>query len=140
MNFESSAYFDSIPHVKYTLSFGNFYFMENFMIAEFNEGIHYDWEKLLQVVELFKTHYKDPNKKIAYISNRVNCYSMEPILWSKLEKNYDFIFASATVSYSASNYMNATIEKQFTSNSLKRCKSLAEAIKWCENLEESKPS
>ena len=34
--------------------------------------------------------------------------------------------------------MNASIEKKFTKNSIKRCKSLSEAIKWILELEEFK--
>jgi len=34
--------------------------------------------------------------------------------------------------------MNATLEKQFTSNSLKRCSSLEEALHWMQNIREFK--
>ncbi|WP_298553430.1 hypothetical protein [uncultured Algibacter sp.] len=46
------------------------------------------------------------------------------------------IVASAIVIYNNSNYMNASIEKQFTNRSIKRCMSLKEAIGWMESLKE----
>jgi hypothetical protein len=137
MRFEDSKYFQLIPSKKIEFPFGNFYISNQILISELNEGIHFDWDKILQVIDLVYDYFGS-YKKIAYISNRIYSYSIEPQLWLKFHEEYDFIVATATVSYNDFNYMNATIEKLFTKSSLKRCSDLDEAIEWIQNLEEFK--
>jgi len=135
MTFENSKYFKELEHSKVEFSFGKFYLLDTFIISELNEGIHFDWEKIQEVIGMLLDRY-GYNIKIGYVSNRINSYSIEPQLWVDFQRDYGFIVASAIVSYSDFNYMNATIEKQFSKNSIKRCISLDEAINWIKNLEE----
>lgn len=137
MNFENSNYFKLLNHQKLTLPFGDFYLLDKFIIAEFHEGTHFDWSKIELLAAKFINHY-GYNLKIGYISNRVNSYSIDPHFWADFNKEYGFIVASAVVVYNDMSYMNATIEKQISGNSLKRCSSLEEAIYWIENLKEFK--
>ncbi len=138
MRFEDSKFFPLIKHKKIEFPFGNFYISNQFLISELNEGIHFDWNKILQVIDVIYDYFGG-YKKIAYISNRIYSYSIEPHLWLKFHEEYDFIIATATVSYNDFNYMNATIEKLFSKSSLKRCSNLDEAIHWIQNLDEFKP-
>lgn len=135
MRFEESKYFDLIPHLKIEFSFGNFYLCNHFIISEINEGIHFDWDKILELIGAAQDYYS-LGIKIAYISNRVDAYSFEPQLWQKFQYEFDFITAIATVAYSNFGHINASIEKQFTTKSLKRCDNLDEAISWVIHLKE----
>ncbi|MGC1632601.1 MAG: hypothetical protein WA749_10875 [Gelidibacter sp.] len=135
MRFEESKYFKLIRHSKIEFPFGNFYLCNNFIVSELDEGIHFDWDKILEVIGAAIDYYGE-NLKIAYISNRVQSYSIEPQLWQKFHKEFDFIIATATVAYNDFGYINASIEKQFTKNSLKRCDDLDEAISWVKHLRE----
>lgn len=135
MRFEESKYFTLIPHAKIEFSFGNFFLCKNFIISEINEGIHFDWDKIIEVIGAVQDYYSS-DLEIAYISNRVDAYSFEPQLWRKFHKEFDFIIAIAAVAYSDFGYINASIEKQFTTMSLKRCDNLDEAISWVNNLKE----
>jgi hypothetical protein len=135
MTFEDSKYFKQLKHTKIELTFGTFYLFDTFMISELNEGIHFSWKKVEQLAEALVTHY-GTEIKIGYISNRVNSYSFEPQRWIDFNKTYGFIVATAIVTYSGFNYMNATIEKRLSGHSLKRCKSLDIAINWMLNLRE----
>ncbi|MFD2824770.1 hypothetical protein ACFS5M_13895 [Lacinutrix iliipiscaria] len=137
MKFEESALSNQYPFTKITLDFGEFYLFEKFVIAEMNYGIHLSWSKIKEAIKVILLHYGE-NYKIGYISNKTNSYSFEPNLWSKFFENYDFIIASATVYYSDLNYINATLEKQFSSKSVKRADSLEEAVSWILNLDEFK--
>lgn len=137
MFFEKSNYFNLLKHQKITLYFGDFYLLENFIIAEFNEGIHFDWDKIQELATELIRHY-GYELKIGFISNRVNSYSTDPRLWTKFNQEFGFIVASAIVVYDDISYMNATLEKQFSENSLKRCSSLEEALHWMQNLKEFK--
>ena len=137
MIFEKSNYFKLLRHEKLTLAFGDFYLLDKYIIAEFNEGIHLDWEKIqILSTELIK-HY-GYGLKIGYINNRVHPYSLDPHLWTNFDQEFGFVIASAIVVYDDISYMNATLEKQFTSNSLKRCSSLEEALHWMQNIREFK--
>jgi hypothetical protein len=137
MFFEKSNYFKLLKHRKITLSFGDFYLLDNFIIAEFNEGIHFNWTKIQELAAELIRHY-GYELKIGFIANRVNSYSTDPHLWTNFNQEFGFFVATAIVVYDDISYMNATLEKQFTENSLKRCSSLEEGIHWMQNLDEFK--
>ncbi|WP_298535555.1 hypothetical protein [uncultured Algibacter sp.] len=135
MKFENSEYFKSIKHSKIEKPFGTFYFCERFFIAELNESVHFDWEMVKDVMsDVIKFYGADA--KLGYLSNRVNSYSMNPHSWEKVYKKYGILVASAIVAYNNFTSMNAAIEKQFSSKSIKRCYSLTEAVNWISNLKE----
>lgn len=137
MRIEHSIYANTYQK-KIEMPFGNFYFFEKFIISEINEGEHFDWDKVLQIINIAFQHYKK-GFRIAYISNRVNSYSMEPQTWIKLKKNnVNFIVAAAIIIYDEISLEIATLEKSFTTNSIKRCFSLDEAINWVYDLREFK--
>ncbi len=135
MRIEESIYANTYQK-KIEMPYGNFYFFEKFVVSEINEGEHFDWEKVQQIMNISFLHYPE-NFKIAYISNRVNSYSMEPQTWIKFKKRgLDFIVASAIIIYDEISLEIATLEKSFSSNSLKRCFSIDEAIHWVKGLRE----
>lgn len=135
MKFKDTACYETYNPMDLKLSFGDYYFCNNFIIGEIFEGVHIDWDKAEKLIsEVIKHYGKDA--KIAYIANRINPYSIDPQNWLRIEKNYNFLIASAIVVYNDANYINVSLEKQFTSKSIKRCLSLNQAIAWIEKLEE----
>ncbi len=135
MRLGASKYISLNPK-EVTFSFGDFFFFKNFIVAEIYEGVHFSWDKVLKLVKEIYKHYGD-DFKIAYISNRVNSYSIEPVTWMRLRKEgHIFVTAIAIVSYTELAVKMATLEKVFASASLKRCNSLAEAINWVSTLKE----
>lgn len=135
MKFENSKYFKLLRNSKIELSFGTFFFLDKFIISEVNEGIHFNWEKIELVISAIAEHYGD-DFKVGFISNKVNSYSIEPQLWVDFYKEYDFIVASALVTYNEFGFKNATLEKHFSKNSVKRCLTLSEGVDWILALEE----
>ncbi|MEO8773863.1 MAG: hypothetical protein ABI371_05990 [Gelidibacter sp.] len=135
MRFEESKYFNLLPHSKIEFSFGNYYLFDNFVISELHEGVHFHWDKILEVIGALMDYYGE-GIRIAYISNRVYSYSIEPQLWYRFHKEFDFFIATATIAYNDFAYINASLEKQFTKISFKRCDNLDEAIAWVKNLKE----
>lgn len=134
MKFELSE-FNELTHYKVEMPFGNFYLLETFFISEIHEGVHFDWEMIKQaMVEIMGFYGK--NNKVGYISNRVNSYSMNPQTWDKVQKEYNLIIAGAIVTYNKMTFMNASIEKEFSKISIKRCLSLEEAVEWIKTLKE----
>ncbi|MFC5195793.1 hypothetical protein ACFPH8_10665 [Bizionia hallyeonensis] len=137
MKFENSIYFNQLKHQKVVFPFGTYYLFDNYIIAEHTEEIHFDWPEIKQISDYLIEFY-GPNLKIGHITNRINHYSIDPNLWIKFNKEYGFVIASAIVIYDDFGYRNATLEKQFSTNSIKRCTSLEEAIYFMQNLKEFK--
>ncbi|HLV39059.1 hypothetical protein [Xanthomarina sp.] len=135
MKFENSKYFKLLSSSKVEFSFGNFFFLDKFIISELNEGIHFNWDKIELVISAIADHYGD-NFKVAFLSNKVNSYSIEPQLWLDFYKEYNFIIASALVTYNEFGFKNATMEKHFSKTSVKRCTTLNEGVEWILGLEE----
>tara|TARA_R110002049_G_scaffold1498_2_gene11624 strand:- start:4597 stop:5010 length:414 start_codon:yes stop_codon:yes gene_type:complete len=135
MTFEKSKYGETLQHFKLEKPFGNFYLCEHFFVAELNEGIHFDWSMIKNVMKDLIVHYGE-DKKLGYISNRVNSYSMNPHNWNKVYNTYGMIQASAIVYYNDIMQMNAALEKQLSDKSIKRCRSLKEAVDWMLGLKE----
>src|SRR5690606_34240573 len=125
--------FNSFKSHKLSMPFGNFYFCEKFFVAEVHESIHFDWDMIKKVMDKLVEFYGE-GIKLGYISNRVNSYSINPQTWTKVDKEYEVIVASAVVTYNNFAFMNATLEKKFYSKSIKRCLSLDEAIDWILNI------
>src|SRR5690606_34526344 len=105
------------------------FFLDKIIVSELHEGIHFDWGKIEQVISAAAEHYGD-TFKIAFLSNRINSYSVEPQLWVDFYKDYNLIVASAIVTYNDFNFKNAILEKHFSQTSIKRCDTLNEAIEW----------
>jgi len=102
-----------------------------FCYSELNEGIHLDSnQSKLTIDEIINFYGEKP--KICLFSNRVNSYSVSPQLWNALKTQYPNLL----VAYSTITYSNATLEKRFTDQSIKRCKSLEEAINRALSLNE----
>ena len=135
MKFENSKYFKLLRNSKIEFSFGTFFFLDKIIISELNEGIHFDWQKIEQVISAVAEHYGG-NFKIAFLSNKINSYSIEPHLWLRFYKEYNFIIASAIVTYNEIGFNNATLEKHFSRTSVKRCNTLDKGIEWILALKE----
>lgn len=135
MTFENSKYSKQFDYKKEVFPFGTLYITKQFVVSELNEGIHVDYDIASELISRFSKQIRS-GTKIGYIANRYNSYSFNPQLWVEFNNEYDFLVASAIVSYSDFSYLSASLEKQFFSKSLKRCRSLDEAIEWIINLEE----
>lgn len=135
MKFEHSRYFDTLKTQKKTLPIGNFYFCEKFYLAEIHEGVHLNYEELVDLMEEIVNFY-GKDKKLGFISNRINPYSLDPRLYSEIDEKYNIVEVSALVVYSDISFMNASIEKRFSKKKIKRCLMLEEAIEWILNRKE----
>ncbi|WP_299211205.1 hypothetical protein [uncultured Dokdonia sp.] len=113
----------------YILSTGVFYFFEDFIISEINEGVHFNWEAAQDVIELALNHY-GRESKISYISNRIYSYSIEPQDWLKFFKSRHTLRAFAVVTYSRSGLINVMMEKLFFKSKIKTFKDLYDATDW----------
>jgi len=135
MHFEESPFSKSLTYDKVVLDFGSYYLCDNFFIMEVNEGEQFNWDKLNKLLDSLRSYYRT-SKSLAYIANRVNAYSIDPVLWSYFDKDDSILVAAAIVSYRDSTYLNANIEKQMAAFPMKRAHRLGEAINWVQQLQE----
>ncbi|MDO1500801.1 hypothetical protein Q2T40_11735 [Winogradskyella maritima] len=135
MKFEASPIAKSQPYQRIELPFGNYFLLDNYFVMEVHEGEHIDTEKVAVLIESLITHYGS-RKKLAYIANRINNYSIDPILWSYFDAEDNILVAASIISYRESTAMSATLEKELASISIKRASNLDEAVEWISTLKE----
>lgn len=135
MRFEESPISKTLNYQKVELEFGSYYLLDKYFIMEINEGEHLNWKKLNALLTSLRSHC-GYHKTLAYIANRVNSYSIDPVLWSYFDKDDSILIAASIVSYRDSTFLSANIEKQIAAIPLKRAQSLDEAIEWVNQLKE----
>ncbi len=113
----------------YILKTGTYYFFEDFIISEINEGLLFDWEMAQELINLAENHY-GKNNKVAYISNRIHSYSLVPQDWLKFFKARNSISAFAVVSYNEKEKSDILIERLFFKSKIKKFFDLNEAVTW----------
>lgn len=137
MKVEESKYKDRYQK-KISLHCGNFYIFDTYVISEISEGVHFNWELAEEVIELVYDHFGSRNIKVAYISNRVNNYSVHAQDWLNFYKERHHLEAFAVVAYSKLGLMNVILEKVFSQIRLKKFSSLDEAVQWVHSLTSGK--
>ncbi|AUP77474.1 hypothetical protein [Flavivirga eckloniae] len=135
MRFEDSNYYKTLASKKIVLKTGTFYFTKHFCISEINEGVHLGFKEAQNIIMALFEHYGE-ELKIGFISNRINSYSLDIREWMKFNETYNFLIATAIVTYNDLNFNIAIIEKYLSNMSIKKCNTLNEAISWIVNLKE----
>ncbi|WOD43048.1 hypothetical protein [Hwangdonia lutea] len=139
MKFEDSKYYKILKHQKVEKPFGNFYFLDQFAISEIHEGVHFNYQMIdiisEEVIKFYNDFKKQNPKKLIYITNKINSYSLDPNSWIKTEAKYGIAYTRAIVNYNSWSHTNAAIEKMFSKANIKCCHTLDEAIEWaiCQN-------
>jgi len=132
MKFEFTRYYRKNNCFKQELNFGNLYFCENFFIVEINPEEHIGYSKLKIIFQEI-TNFYGINSKLVCIANRVNSYSIEPVLFNILEDEFPFLKEIGIVSYNENNHKLATVEQIIIKNKVLRFTSLPEALFWATN-------
>lgn len=129
VKFEEYANRKQIDYFKVKLPFGELFLCDNFFVSEILSETHIDEDKMLKIVETILKYY-GKNVKICYISNRINSYSSNPVLWAKVLKKYDVFSSGAIVYLNLSGYMNFEVEKNICKKEMKSFKTLDDALSW----------
>ncbi|SFI94018.1 STAS/SEC14 domain-containing protein [Olleya namhaensis] len=132
MKIVDSTLADQIKDV-YISDYGNFYFLDDVIISELDEGITYTWEEAKKVIEAAKAFY-GPTINVSYVSNRINKYSVKPSDWLKFYRGNNRLNAYAVVTKSENSWFNALMEKLFSNVEIERFDNLYEAIDWAKRL------
>lgn len=121
---------DQIINIEKT-EIGTFYLYPKFAIGVIDEGVNLE---LLQLQVLVAIHERNYHlKNFAYISLRLNSYSIDPTLYSYLLEMQN-LKGIAVVTNRKILQQNFQIEKVFYDNKLRIFNTLEEAITWSNNL------
>lgn len=112
------------------LDFGSVIIHEDFLIAVMNEGIVFDVsknEKLLEIgAEVFQ------GKPYAYISNRINSYAVDPMVYKQSAKFQNLKVIAVVSANDMTRTLASTVEKEFyiDANAFQVFTQLDDAISW----------
>ncbi|WP_318311178.1 hypothetical protein [Flagellimonas crocea] len=121
-------YFKNIREIR-EYEFGIFYFFDGLVISEMNEGETFDWSIAERIINVaYEILGKDD--PIAYISNRINNYSVVPTDWLKFYKHRHELDFYSVVTYNHSGLTSLVLEKMFFKNKIRQFTDLEDAIKW----------
>jgi len=118
---------------KYILDIGTFFFYENFIISEINEGISMNFDKATKLFSIGKKHYGN-HIPFVYISNRINSYSFEPTSHFKSVELFSNLKGFAVVTYDPINSKIAGLEQAFINVPTKLFDNVDDAINWVNEL------
>jgi len=119
-------FFKNIREVR-EFDFGIFFYFDGLVISEIKEGIIFDWtmaEKAITAAqEIFGEH-----QPFAYISNRINSYTVAPTEWIKFYTNRNRLSFYSVVGSTQGSFASIVLERMFFQNSIHQFTDLQEAI------------
>ena len=116
--------------------FGTFYFFDNVVISEINEGISLVFDDTLELIEQIKKYYQ--GRPFGYLSNRIYSYSVDPTGYFKVEENFPNLAGFAVVMHNRFTNGALKIEKMFLAAPFEGFMTLGEAFTWLNALVKNK--
>lgn len=113
------------------LPFGSFFFCEYIIIAEINEGVHFDYDLVKVYIQNIKAFYG--NKPIGFVFNRLYDISVNALDYSKFNTVIPNLCFYSVVRYNNINSFNGTIEERFCSLPYKSFNSLIDSYDYVNN-------
>ena len=121
-------FFKNIREIR-ECEFGVFYFFDGLVISEMKEGVVFNWSMAKKIIDIaYDIIGRD--KPIAYISNRINNYSVVPTDWLKFYKNRHQLEFYSVVAYNKGGLASIVLEKMFFRDNIRQFSDLETAIKW----------
>ncbi|MGY3792918.1 hypothetical protein [Aquimarina sp. 433] len=115
---------------KFNHTLGTYYFYEEYIIAEINEGVTITLSKLQDLMPIIQKHYGD-GKPFTYISNRIHSHSIIPTDYLDCPFTYMENFRGyGVVIYNEVNEISTEIEKHFAKKPFYNFRNLEDAILW----------
>jgi hypothetical protein len=126
---ENSVFKDAC-RVKLVLDFGDFYVFDKYIIGQVNEGEHVGWDAVKVLIDRVYEHFGSTDVDIAYISNRIHSYSLQPKDWLNFYRERHKIESFNIVTYNKLGAMNIGLERIFSKVPIKKFSNLETAVNW----------
>ncbi|RZT00292.1 hypothetical protein [Aquimarina brevivitae] len=114
---------------KHDIGIGSFYFYNNLLISEINEGVTMSVDNTKELYKLIDKYY-GKSTPFVYIANRIHSYSFEPTGHYDFEKTFPNAKALAVVVYDKINTRAAEFEKVFVGPPMAIFNNVDKAIDW----------
>jgi len=131
---EDSVFKDNYQ-AKIALDTGNFYIFDRFIIGEVHEGQHIGWDHAKVLLEKIYDHFGSSDIDMAYISNRIHSYSVQPKDWLNFYRERHKVKSVSVVAYSKLGAMNIALERLFSKAPYRKFTSLESAIAFAQTGE-----
>jgi len=117
---------------EFNYHFGDVFLFDGYAVAEAKEGIIFNWEEHGRVIaeDVFNFLGVTDGANLAYISNRINSFSVVPGDWLKFYKYSSSLKSYSIVSQSKGTLIGSMIENLFFKGKIKRFNSIYTAIDW----------
>lgn len=115
------------------LDFGDFYVFDKYIIGQVHEGEHVGWDAVKVLIDKVYEHFGSSDIDIAYISNRIHSYSLQPKDWLNFYRERHKIESFNIVTYGRLGAMNIALERVFSKAPIKRFSNLEAAVDWVLN-------
>jgi hypothetical protein len=117
-------------HTSHDILLGRLYLFDNYVVAEFKEGVDITFDNFNEVTSIIKTKFKD--KPFGFIGNRLNSYSINLRDAPKFNAYFPNLKAYAIVAYSVMTKRVFEVENHFFTFNRKAFKNLEDATGWVE--------
>ncbi|MCL6266752.1 hypothetical protein [Flagellimonas myxillae] len=117
--------------------FGIFYFFDGLVVSEVKEDVVFNWNMAKKAIDA-AYEIIGREKPIAYISNRINNYSVVPTDWIKFYTHRNQLEFYSVVAHNKSGLASLILERMFFKNSIRQFSDLETAINWSLSKLESK--
>ncbi|MCB4797402.1 hypothetical protein [Neotamlana laminarinivorans] len=113
------------------LEIGTVKIYKSYLIVEINEGETITETSNNILIDIADAYY--PTKPFVYISNRINSYAVNPVVYTKTSQIPN-LAGFSVVSSNNLSLNNAEVEKLFVNKPFEIFTDLNEAIIWAENI------
>jgi hypothetical protein len=112
---------------EYILDIGTVQVFDNYMVANYNEGITVTLERVYQLIGISEIHFRD--RRFGFISYRKNSYAIDPTIYNYVRELKN-LKAYAIVSVKEMDMHNFNIEKMFYKKPMKFFIDYDNALAW----------
>lgn len=115
----------------YDIGHAEVFVFDNFLIKQVKEGEIFDLEETNNLKLILEQHFK--GCKIAYISNRVTSFSVNPLVYKEIEKISNLV-AIAVIPNNKKMLKSAEYESKFYNKPFAIFDNLSNAIQWTQKI------
>jgi hypothetical protein len=117
-------------HTSHNVTLGRLYLFDNYVVAEFKEGVDINFDNFSNVSEIIKKQFND--RPFGFIANRLNSYSIDLMDATKFNAYFPNLEAYAIVAYTAMTRRVFEVENHFFNFNREVFKNLELATEWVE--------